>query len=574
MSVVVASVFGAFIALAFRLNHLHRGDHSSRLASQERRQDLRVELRAPRGQILDRNGRILALDKVAGHVSVDPRFIWQNEDKPSTAKADELAGLLGVSPATVANVLKRRDTQWQPLRKFVPDDAAEAVRQRLKEGGLRGVILESTSVRRYPLGPVTAHIVGYSSSLGHACAGVEMVLDDYLSPVNGYREAIKDAKGNEMATRLSSMVSARPGATVQLTIDEYLQYVVDQKMEAAMKENRATAAWAILMKVKTGEIVAMVSKPGFDPNETYDFTSPARINHAIMTCYEPGSVMKVVTYAAALNEGLVRTTDMIDCEFGVWSFAGKILRDAHAYGMLSFADAFMKSSNIATAKISVDKLGAARLEDYMKRFGMGRKTGIELPYEESGIFHPRSKWSQLSLSRLPIGQGIAVTPLQMINAVNTIANGGVRMRPTLLKRVTDASGNLLHDFAPETMGRAVSPKVATTMQWMMGRVCSKDGTARRAIMEGYPVGGKTGTAQKPVPGGYSSTDYIASFAGFVPADDPEFSLLVAFDSPRPLHQGGVVAAPVFKQIAEEAVRYLRIPARDPELIARFLTPHD
>ncbi|MFO1490610.1 MAG: penicillin-binding transpeptidase domain-containing protein [Kiritimatiellia bacterium] len=183
----------------------------------------------------------------------------------------------------------------------------------------------------------------------------------------------------------------------------------------------------------------------------------------------------------------------------------------------------MKSSNIATAKIATEKLGAARLEDYMKRFGMGRKTGIELPDEEAGIFHPRSKWSQLSLSRLPIGQGIAVTALQMVGAVNTVANGGVYMKPTLLKRVTDADGNLLHEFTPQALGRPISPKVAATMQWMMARVCSKEGTARRAMLDQYPAGGKTGTAQKPVRGGYSSTDYIASFAGFVPADDPEFT---------------------------------------------------
>ncbi|MFO1522075.1 MAG: hypothetical protein U1G05_08545 [Kiritimatiellia bacterium] len=212
---------------------------------------MRVELRAPRGQILDRNGRILALDKVAGHVSVDPRYIWQNEERETTARPDELATLLGVPPATVANVLKLRDTQFQSLRKFVPDDAAEALRKRMREGGLRGVILESTSVRRYPLGAEMAHVVGYSSSLGHACSGIEMVMDSYLKPLNGYREGVKDAKGTEMTTGLATQVSARPGATVQLTIDEYLQHVVDQRIEAAMAENHATAAWAILMKVKT-----------------------------------------------------------------------------------------------------------------------------------------------------------------------------------------------------------------------------------------------------------------------------------------------------------------------------------
>jgi cell division protein FtsI (penicillin-binding protein 3) len=284
--------------------------------------------------------------------------------------------------------------------------------------------------------------------------------------------------------------------------------------------------------------------------------------------YEPGSTFKVVAISGALNEGLVQTDTEFDCENGAWEFAGKILHDAHGYGILTLADIVQKSSNIGTGKVALT-LGEKRYYDYLKRFGLGSKAGIDLPGEEQGILHPPEKWAKIDISRIAMGQSISVTALQMAGVFSAIANDGFMMRPYVVKSVCQPTGEVLYQAQPEVVSRPITEATARTMRELLRRVTEDGGTGKRACVEGYEVAGKTGTAQKSLPGGgYSSTDYMSSFVGFLPVDEPEIAIIVVVDSPQPVHYGGVVAAPVFSVIAGQAVRYLDIPPVRVEMASR------
>jgi len=265
----------------------------------------------------------------------------------------------------------------------------------------------------------------------------------------------------------------------------------------------------------------------------------------------------VSVIAAALNEGIIKPETMFDTENGRWLYQGKVLRDYHAYPRLNVADVLKKSSNIGAAKIAI-MLGDTRLDSYLRSFNIGSKLGLDLPGEENGILWPLSKWSAISSSRIAIGQGVAVTSLQMLGVMCAIANDGILMKPYVVKEVTAADGTVLLRRQPQVLSRPIKPATAATMRGLLARVCEVGGTGVKAGVDGFSVAGKTGTAQKPIAGHYSETDYMASFVGFLPADKPEIGMIIVFDEPQPLHTGGAVSAPVFGEVAEQAVRYLGI----------------
>jgi cell division protein FtsI (penicillin-binding protein 3) len=299
----------------------------------------------------------------------------------------------------------------------------------------------------------------------------------------------------------------------------------------------------------------MASLPGYDLNEFRTASDLVKLNRAISYVYEPGSTMKAASFAAALNERLVTPGTKFSCEGGAWLYKGRVLHDCHDYGVISVADGLKKSSNILTAKLSL-MLGKVRLYRYLHDFGIGTKLGIDLPGEEKGIFHPVSKWSGLSPTRIAIGQGVAVTALQMLGVYCAIANDGYLMKPHVIKRIADNGGKTVYEAKPQVLARVIRPDTARTMCRLLSRVTEEHGTGTRARIPGYKVAGKTGTAQKPVRGGYSSTAYMASFVGFFPADNPEIGIIVVVDEPRKAHYGGVVAAPAFSAIGENVARYL------------------
>lgn len=340
------------------------------------------------------------------------------------------------------------------------------------------------------------------------------------------------------------------GVEIHLTLDKNIQQYVEQAIEAAMTNFHPQAAWAIVEEVRTGAILAMASLPNSGPNR------------ATGMVFEPGSIFKVGVVAAALNEGRVATNDLFDCENGSWTYGGKPVRDFHPYGVLDVTGIFRKSSNIGAAKIAA-KLGPKDLHRYLKSFGFGRPTGLEVSGEENGILNPPSKWSKSGVVRVAMGHEVAVTALQMLNFLCCIGNDGVLMKPHLVSKVVDKDGVFLLENKPEALAQPITARTAEKMRAMLTEVTREGGTGTRGAVPGYNVAGKTGTAEKIVDGRYSENENIASFMGLLPAERPEIGIIVVLDNPQPLRTGSVSAAPVFTQIAEAAARYLDIQSVNP-----------
>ncbi len=414
VTLVVVAMSAVWIGLGVRLSHLHLGDHPRLLAKIEQTRQVSARILVGRGRVLDRNGNVLAADVTTREVAVDPTFMRTHGYPLFTAQ--QLARLLELDPAMVFARIEK-PTQYELLKKQVPE---EIVRQ-IQSMGMPGVRLDEAMTRLYPHAALMCHVVGFANAEGVGSAGVEMRYDRYLRGVPGYREMEVDGRRREVRNRRRIEILPQPGGDVYLTLDQNLQFFVEQALDDALATNGAKGAWAIVQRVGTGEILAMASRPGYDLNEFNVVADENRLNRAIGYVYEPGSIFKIIVYAAALNEGLLRPDEIIDCENGLWFHAGKPLRDFHPYGRLTATDALKKSSNIAAAKIAI-RLGEDKLYRYLHAFGIGRRSGVELPGEESGILHPRNRWNKLSISRIPMGHEVAVTGLQMVNALNSIAN--------------------------------------------------------------------------------------------------------------------------------------------------------
>jgi cell division protein FtsI/penicillin-binding protein 2 len=342
-----------------------------------------------------------------------------------------------------------------------------------------------------------------------------------------------------------------------LTIDTVIQHIVEGALVDAAKKHAPISVSAMVIRPSTGEILAMGTLPNFNPNNPGGVPPEARRNRAISDVNEPGSTFKIIVVSGALNDQIVRLTDVFDCEHGHFAYAGKVLRDHESYGDLTVEGIITKSSNIGAAKIGI-KMGEARLYEYMRDFGFGTRTGIPLLGEVNGIVHPLTNWTKLSISRIPMGHEIAVTPIQIVMAMCAIANKGCLMRPMLVDRLEDRAGELVAKYYPQRVRQVISEAAARQMVQALKTVVSPEGTAAKAALEHYTVAGKTGTAQKAGPGGYLPGKYFSSFIGFFPADAPELCIYVAMDEPKHGYYGGQTAAPIFKQIAEAAANYLNI----------------
>lgn len=549
----------ALIGVSTRLVylHFHLGPGMDRGARVDAMRQFRESLAVVRGKILDRNGNVLTLDLVKKELCASPADIASNRNAQAVAKT--IGRILNVEPRVLMDRINRPARQFVYLAGFghvLEDDQAEA----LAREKLPGVFLKDVMVRSYPRGASLCHVLGYVNleTERNGCAGIEQRWDRYLRGVPGLLIGERDGRRHELYDRRLLEIRSRPGANVTLTIDQYVQFIVERALENAVREQRATAAWAIVERVRTGEILAMANVPAFNPR-AFRVTAPVTMrNHCIANIYEPGSTFKVTVVAAALNEKLVTPAQIFDCENGSWFYHRRILHDFHPYGNLSVADIIKKSSNIGAAKIAL-LLGDTRLYAYLKQFGIGERTGIELPGEEAGLLYPVSKWTALSPTRIAIGHEVAVTALQMLGVLCTIANDGVHMKPQIVQQVTDVDGRVLYQQTPVVVSQPIRPDTARLMKSLLVRVTEEGGTGARARVEGYTVGGKTGTAQKAIPGGYSDTLNMSSFMGFIPAEDPQLAIIVVLDEPsNDVRTGGYVAGPVFKEIAEQSVRYLDI----------------
>jgi cell division protein FtsI/penicillin-binding protein 2 len=511
-------------------------------------------IHAERGSVIDSNGDMLADNVPVQTVVADDTHINNVE-----AVIDLLARELNI-PAAELNEKLRGDRRYVVVKREVPAAVAEAVRAKLRAQNLRGIYFEQDSTRVYPNGAMLCHVIGFTDFDHHGIEGVELTMDEYLRGQDGYRYVEHNRAGQEMVLYRGQERSPRNGNQVQLTIDLNLQTIVENEIDAAMREFHPQKATIILMRPQTGEILAMANRPNFDVNARSDAKPEQMKNRAILDMMEPGSTFKIVAAAAVLNEGRLHPDSTVFCENGLWNYGGRPLHDHKAFGDLSVQDILVKSSNIGAAKLAMS-VGEQKFYEYIRRFGFGERTGVELPGEIPGLIRPPQNWSKISITRIPMGHEIGVTALQMTTAMATIANEGKLVMPRIVKSVTTAEGKTISTLSPVALRQVISPQVAHQIGTALRGVVSDRGTAAAAAVPGFTIAGKTGTAQKVDPhGGYEHGKYVVSFTGYLPADHPEFVGLVVLDdaqtSKPELNYGGLVAGPIFSRIAEKAARYL------------------
>lgn len=549
-AVIIGSIFtGLFV----RIGGLHL--NTEKLGISRRSSHVQRRLYLPRGRIFDKNGSILGLDTVQKELYADPAVLVSNGvvEKASSAISD----ILGLSADVLVQRLNRPDRRFAFVAGYgrrISQEQAKAI-ERLS---LPGIYTEDVLVRSYPRGASMCHVIGFVNLKGDGSAGIELSLDKYLRSVPGFRLTEVDARGSELYDRRNLNISPHKGANVYLTLDQNIQHIVETALADVIEENDAKAAWAIVQEISTGAILAMTSLPRYNLNQFRDTSPDERRNRCIANVYEPGSTFKIVTVSSALDAGVVTPSDVFDCEGGIWFYQNRPLRDYHAHEDLAVADIIKKSSNIGAAKIAL-RLGNQRLYKYLRAYMIGTRMGVELPGEEAGILRPVDNWSLLSPTRIAMGHEVAVSSLQMLSAMSAIANDGRMMRPYCIEKIVTSHGRVVFKQAPAVQAQPIREETAVVMQRLLTRVTEDGGTGRRARVEGYKVAGKTGTAQKALPGGYSSEAHVASFVGFLPAVDPKIGIIVVVDEPGGrFHTGGTVAAPVFRKIAAETVRYLNI----------------
>jgi cell division protein FtsI (penicillin-binding protein 3) len=514
-------------------------------ATNDRMRNYPIE--AVRGEITDRTGRVLAYSVDAERVTADPTVVT---DPTRTALA--LTTLLGVPVDELTEKLSR-DSRYVVLAGQVSTDVTDKIRA-LPATTRAGLYYEDDPVRLYPAGAVGGQVVGFVGKDGDGLAGIEQTYEDVLSGTDGEKRVEVDGTGNEIPSGIDETTPATDGGTVQLTLDEDLQFVVQQRLDAACADGATTAASAVVLDVHTGEVAAMASCPGYDPGH-YNETDPDLLGNPVVSdVYEPGSVMKAVTLAAAIQEGKATKDTVLNVPDRIQA-GDAVVADAHERPARDFTvtGILAKSSNVG-AILLAREVGDSTLERYLRAFGIGSKTGIELPGESAGILQDSADWTESRAANVPIGQGVSVTTLQMASVYQTLANGGVRIPPRVVSTVTAADGTVTETPQPEGT-RVVSEDTADQLTYMLEAVVGPGGTAPLGEVDGFRVVGKTGTAQRANPdcSCYTGGGYFTTFVGYAPADDPQYVVAVDLERPSSSAEGGQVAAPVFSDVMRYAL---------------------
>ncbi|HOX58282.1 MAG TPA: penicillin-binding protein 2 [Candidatus Paceibacterota bacterium] len=606
----------AFAGLTYRLVDLQvlRYEELSRIAWNNTHREFLLEPR--RGDILDAKGNLLATSVFVKTVCADPSLIGSRQAEVARAVAPllhmsegELHQRLMPRPTRNATgvigtnryvVLKRKVPMetWQQIQaamrslSFGLDEKKLSRAERAFYRDLRRAAVfvekQDDQLRTYPNQALAAHVLGFvgmdeqevnGTRLLQTSGkdGIERYYNAKLAGVRGWRVTEADRPGRELVALRKQDVEPRDGTSVVLTIDSVVQHIVEAALAEAKEKHSPVSISSLVVRPRTGEILALAILPNFDPNNPGAVGADARRNRVIADLAEPGSTFKIVAVSGALNDGIVRLEDVFDCEHGRFHFAGRVLHDHESYGMLTVEEIIANSSNIGAAKIGL-KLGQSRLHDYIRNFGFGTQTGLPLLGEVSGIVHPVKAWSKVSIAQIPMGHGVAVTSLQMTMAMCAIANKGWLMQPMIVDRLVNRDDTLAVKYPPQRVRQVISEAAAAQMVEALKTAVSSGGTGAKAALEHYTVAGKTGTAQKSGgPSGYLPGKYFASFIGFFPADNPELCISVMMDEPKHGYYGGQIAAPVFKQIAERAASYLHIPPEDgaaPMVPATLTAPLD
>ncbi|MGY2085027.1 peptidoglycan D,D-transpeptidase FtsI family protein [Blastococcus sp. SYSU DS0539] len=499
---------------------------------------------ALRGQVLDRDGNPFAYTVDASRVVADPTVV---RDPARTALA--LTTLLDVPVPELTEKLSA-EGRYVVLATQVTPETTDAI----EELELSGVFLEDDPVRLYPAGSVGGQVVGFVGREGTGLAGIEQTFEEQLSGTPGQRTVEVGSGGHRIPSGIDEATPATDGRDVTLTLDQDLQFVTEQRLAEACADGATTRASAVVLEVATGQVAAMGSCPGYDPGR-YAETDPARLGNPLVSdVFEPGSIMKAVTLAAALEEG-VATPDRVLSVNGHIEAGDRVVTDAHDHAPVDWTvtGILAKSSNVGTIMLARE-VGDAKLEEYLRAFGVGEKTGIELPGESRGILEDSADWTAVRAANVPIGQGVSVTTLQMASIYQAIANGGMRIEPRIVSSVTGADGRP-EPAAEPARTRVVSESTAEQMAYMLEAVVGKGGTAPLAQIEGFRVAGKTGTAQRANPecNCYAGGGYVTTFVGFAPADDPQYVVAVDLERPTSSAEGGQVAAPVFADVMRAAL---------------------
>ncbi|OGX38066.1 MAG: hypothetical protein A3D87_02650 [Omnitrophica WOR_2 bacterium RIFCSPHIGHO2_02_FULL_50_17] len=518
-------------------------DHLARLAQKQHRH--LVELEPVRGAIYDRKMRPLAFNVPVYSLFANPKMMTIS-DKQQAVR--QLSILLSMDPHVLEEDLGR-DRYFVWLKRKLSPELAE----KIKQMQIKGLGFRKESRRSYPAAHLAAHVIGFAGIDNEGLEGLELFYNKELKGKPGYMRILRDAHQRELIID-DAFVPPHDGLHLVLTIDETVQYIAEQALEKAYQKYQAQSASIIVMDTRTGEILALANRPTYNL-ENYAAASPlSRTNRAMSYVYEPGSVFKVVTAVAALEEGRFSEKDKIFCENGRYKIANNILTDHHPYGMLTFNQVFGFSSNIGVAKIA-QRLGPDIIYKYGRRLRFGIKTGMDLQGEVSGWLKAPSLWSKTTIGAIPIGYEVTVTPLQLVCMMTAIANKGVYLRPFVVKYIKNSGDQIIKSFEPQTVDRVVSEETARRVTEILKGVV-EEGTGQHARIQGVEVAGKTGTARKVIQGSYSEGKYYATFAGFAPADNPRVAVIVVVDEPHPSYFGGTVAAPVFKEVVENALKYL------------------
>jgi cell division protein FtsI (penicillin-binding protein 3) len=550
---VAAFVVFWMLGISARLVYLQVSSHDRLVERAHKQQQDAIETAPQRGPLLDRRERELArtIDTTSVFVAPDEFKTEKKETEAQTlgeidCTADSLASVLGMNQKELASQIiearkNGRGFLWI-ARRIDPDQG-----QALEAMELPGVHTRKEPKRFYPNGSLAANVLGFVGLDGNGLAGIEQAFNEKIIGEPGKLFIEKDSRGFAYE---STEIPGRPGQTIVLTIDQSIQYQAEAALTSAIAESHAKSGTAIVMDPHTGEILALANAPTFDPNNVGAAPPAARANWALQNIYEPGSTFKIVAYSAAIEKGLAKPDDHIDCQMGSITVAKRVIHDHHPFGNLTLTEALAKSSNVAAIKLGL-RVGDPTMYDFITRFGFGSRTGIELPGETSGMIHPLNRWLPSSIGSIAMGQEVGVTPLQMAVAFGALANDGVRIAPHVIREIRSSTGTSIYRPNPE-QHRVISTSTARALRGMLEGV-TLNGTAKKAQLDGYSAAGKTGTAQKidPQTKRYSSTKYIASFVGFAPVNDPAVVIIVVIDEPAGSYHGGDVAAPVFRRIAEQ-----------------------
>ncbi len=564
------AAWGVIVIVRLVQVQLVRHDHY--VARAQKQQESTLALNPVRGSILDAKGRVLAESVAAESIYADPQAVT---NRRATAKQLASIHALGLTAREIEAKL-RGDGSFAWIARQLPLEVTAEVRKL----ALPGIYFIEAKRRSYPRATLAANVIGYTGLDGDGLGGIEHSFDEYVKGTPGKVTLLRDARRGAYLVGGDGANAPRDGHHVVLTIDSVIQFIAERALDRAMKQYRASGGSVLVMSPNDGAILAMASAPTFDPNRFREFPPAAWRNRNVQDLYEPGSTFKIVTAAAGLEERLVTPSQMIDCGNGAITIQNITINehDGHRYGMLSFEDVIVNSSNVGTVRVGL-ALGQPRFYEWIRRFGFGEKTGVPLPGESSGLVRRTEKWTPVSPASISIGQEIGVTPLQVVRAVAAVATGGMLVEPRIVQRVIDDEGRTVYEPPHGEPRRVMSEKTAAVLNEILKNVVSR-GTGEKAALAEHVVAGKTGTAQKAGRGGYMAGNYIGSFAGYVPADQPKLVMLVVIDEPRGMYYGGTVAAPVFAEVAEATLRYMGVPPSIPSrtididrpLLAAFSQP--